>query len=128
MKLAKLQPSAEATPEAWLRRVTIDLTGLPPTVEERQAFLDAVKKDNDKAYEAVVDRLLASPRYGERWASVWLDAVRYADSRGLGQDGRRTVWKYRDWVIKAFNQDMPFDQFTIKQLAGDLLNSLLSMT
>ena len=88
---------------------------------ERAAFLEAVEWNGDAAYAAAVDRLLASPAFGERWASVWLDQVRYADSRGLGLDRRRTVWPYRDWVVRAFNDDLPFDQFTVKQLAGDLL-------
>ncbi|QDV22401.1 PSD1 and planctomycete cytochrome C domain-containing protein [Aureliella helgolandensis] len=117
-----LEPTPAATPERWLRRVSLDLIGLPPSPEERAAFLDAVHRDGEAAYEAEVDRLLDSPAFGERWASVWLDAMRYADSRGLGLDGRRTIWKYRDWVIRAFNQDMPYDQFTIRQLAGDLLS------
>ncbi|MCR9199594.1 MAG: PSD1 and planctomycete cytochrome C domain-containing protein [Planctomycetaceae bacterium] len=116
-----LTPSASAEPVRWLRRVTLDLTGLPPTLSDRHEFLTAVAVDESAAREAVVDRLLADPAFGERWASVWLDQVRYADSRGLGADGRRTIWKYRDWVIAALNADMPFDEFTIKQIAGDLL-------
>lgn len=116
-----LQPSPKASPERWLRRVTLDLTGLPPTPAERTAFLADQATRGDAAFAAVADRLLQSPAYGERWASVWLDQVRYADSRGLGMDGPRSVWKYRDWVIKAFNADMPFDAFTVKQFAGDLL-------
>ncbi len=118
---AKLEPSVEAEPDRWLRRVSLDLTGLPPTPAERSEFLEAVNNVGEEAYRAAVDRLLASESFGERWASVWLDLVRYADSKGLGQDGRRSIWKYRDWVIKAFNSDLPFDQFTIKQIAGDLL-------
>lgn len=114
-------PAPDAPPAQWLRRVTLDLTGLPPTPEEHDAFLIAAEQDGDSAYEETVDRLLNSNAYGERWASVWLDQIRYADSRGLGADGRREIWKYRDWVIDAFNDDMPFDQFTIKQIAGDLL-------
>jgi hypothetical protein len=116
-----LKPSPEATPARWLRRVTLDLTGLPPTPEERAAFLSDIEAEPDTAHETVVDRLLASPQFGERWASVWLDQVRYADSKGLGADTRRNIWKYRDWVIDSFNDDMPYDQFTIKQIAGDLL-------
>lgn len=116
-------PSPDASPERWLRRASLDLTGLPSTPSEREQFLrslaDAI--DPDSVYEAAVDRLLESPAFGERWASMWLDLVRYADSKGLGIDGRRSIWKYRDWVICAFNEDMPFDEFTIKQLAGDLL-------
>ncbi len=109
----KIQPAPDAEGYRWLRRATLDLTGLPPSVEELRSF--------DGNREAVVDRLLASPRFGERWAAVWLDQVRYADSRGLGVDGKRTIWKYRDWVIDAFNSDMGYDDFTIKQIAGDLL-------
>lgn len=113
-----LAPTREAAPADLLRRVSLDLTGLPPTLAELDAFL--VDQD-PKAYEKQVDRLLDSPHFGERWASVWMDLARYADSEGLGQDHRRDVWKYRDWLIQAFNRDMPFDQFTIEQLAGDLL-------
>lgn len=113
-----LHPSKEASKAALLRRVSLDLTGLPPTLEELDAFL----ADSDpKAYESQVERLLKSPHFGERWASVWMDLARYADSEGLGQDHRRDVWKYRDWLVQAFNEDMPFDEFTIEQLAGDLL-------
>ncbi len=118
---AGLPPSPEASAERWLRRVSLDLTGLPPTPQERAEFLAAIERSGETAWQDVVDRLLQSPRFGERWASVWLDVVRYADSKGLGQDGRRTIWKYRDWVIRAFNDDMPFNEFTIRQLAGDLL-------
>ena len=114
-------PSQDALPHRWLRRVTLDLTGIPPTPEQRKSFLESVASDGPTAYEKVVDRLLASSAYGERWASVWLDQVRYADSKGLGLDGRRNIWKYRDWVIDAFNNDMPYSDFTIKQLAGDLI-------
>lgn len=121
MRQAGLAPAPEADPQRWLRRVTLDLTGLPPTPEELAEFLQAVEAQGAAAYEATVDRLLKSPAFGERWASVWLDVVRYADSKGLGLDGRRTIWKYRDWVIRAFNADMPFDEFTVKQIAGDLL-------
>lgn len=116
-----LKPNDETKPERWLRRASIDLIGLPPTQDDRNQFMFDLQVDKERAYGLAVDRLLNSPRFGERWASIWLDAVRYADSRGLGQDGRRTVWKYRDWVIKAFNADMPYDQFTIRQIAGDLL-------
>ncbi|WP_235908963.1 DUF1553 domain-containing protein [Roseiconus nitratireducens] len=116
-----IDPSPNATPERWLRRVTLDLTGLPPTLEDRNAFLNDVDVSGNAAYERVVDRLLGSDEYGERWASIWLDQVRYADSKGLGMDARRNIWKYRDWVIDAINRDLPYDQFTIKQIAGDLL-------
>lgn len=114
----KLKPGAEADRAQWLRRVTFDLIGLPPTPEEITAFLG---DKSPSAYETVVDRLLASPKFGERWASPWLDAARYADSMGFEKDPLRTVWPYRDWVIRALNDDLSFDQFTIKQLAGDLL-------
>ncbi len=113
-----LSPSAEADRETLLRRVTLDLTGLPPTIEEIEAFL---ADRQPGAYERVVDRLLASPAYGERWAVPWLDAARFADSNGYQRDGRRENWAFRDWVIDAFNADMPFDRFTIEQIAGDLL-------
>ena len=116
-----IKPASDERPERWLRRVSLDLIGLPPTQQQRQAFLQQLKQDHQSAYEAVVDRLLASPRFGERWASPWFDQVRYADSRGQGEDSPRTIWKYRDWVIEALNNDMPYDQFTIKQIAGDLL-------
>lgn len=114
----KLKPSPEAERAQWLRRVSFDLTGLPPTPEELKAFR---ADKSDAAYSKVVDRLLASPSFGERWASPWLDAARHADSMGFEKDPLRTVWPYRDWVIRALNADLPFDQFTIKQLAGDLL-------
>lgn len=113
-----LPPSPEADKTTLLRRVSLDLTGLPPTVAERTDFL---RDTSPKAYENVVDRLLASPRYGERWAALWLDLARYGDSQGYQKDKARTIWPYRDWVIDAFNRDMPFDQFTVEQLAGDLM-------
>ena len=116
-----IQPSPDATPERWLRRVTLDLTGLPPSPEERAAFLSEVQGSPQTAYSKCVDRLLDSQDYGQRWASVWLDQVRYADSKGLGLDARRNIWKYRDWVIDALNRDLPYDEFTVKQIAGDLL-------
>ncbi len=113
-----LKPSPEANKETLLRRVSLDLTGLPPTPVEIDDFLaDA----SPQAYDRVVDRLLASPHYGEKMAMKWLDLARYADTHGYEKDQRRTMWPYRDWVIDAFNQDMPFDRFTIEQLAGDLL-------
>ncbi|MBM3980814.1 MAG: DUF1549 domain-containing protein [Planctomycetes bacterium] len=114
----KLAPSKEADKAALIRRVTLDLTGLLPTPAEVDAFL---KDDSPQAYEKVVDRLLTSPHYGERQARHWLDLARYADSNGYTIDGPRQIWAYRDWVIKALNDDMPFDQFTREQLAGDLL-------
>jgi mono/diheme cytochrome c family protein len=113
-----LQPSPEADRPTLLRRVSLDLTGLPPTHEEMRAFL---ADNSPNAWDKVVDRLLASPHYGERWGRHWLDAARYADSDGYSIDGPRPIWKYRDWVIKAFNDDMPFTEFTIDQIAGDLL-------
>src|SRR6185295_8594414 len=112
------RPSPEATPGALIRRVSLDLTGLPPTVAEVDAFLADTSPD---AYDRLVDRLLASPHYGERWARLWLDLARYADTHGYEKDERRIMWPYRDWVIDAFNRDEPFDQFSIEQLAGDLL-------
>ncbi len=113
-----LQPSPEAPRETLIRRVSLDLTGLPPTPEEVSAFL---ADQAPGAYERVVDRLLASPRYGEKMAQQWLDFARYADSNGFQSDGARQMWPWRDWVIRAFNSNQPFDQFTIEQLAGDLL-------
>ena len=105
----QLSPARDAAPSRWLRRATLDLTGLPPTPEAIKRFLQEVSNDGEAAYTSTVDKLLKSPAYGERWASVWLDQVRYADSRGLGADGRREIWKYRDWVIDALNDDMPFE-------------------
>lgn len=114
-----LSPSPEAGKSALLRRVSLDLTGLPPTPAEQASFLADSSPD---AYEKQVDRLLASPRYGERWASMWLDLARYADTKGYEKDMERPgVWPYRDWVIDAFNRNMPYDRFVITQLAGDLL-------
>jgi hypothetical protein len=113
-----LQPSPAASKEEWLRRVTFDLTGLPPRVADADAFL---ADDSPRAFEKVVDRLLASPHFGERLAMDWLDAARYADSFGYQADGDSHVWPWRDWVIAAFNRNLPFDQFLTWQLAGDLL-------
>jgi hypothetical protein len=113
-----LRPSAEADRTTLIRRVTLDLTGLPPTPAEVDAFLQDASPD---AYEKVVDRLLASPRYGERMAARWLDAARYADTNGYQTDGERIMWRWRDWVIEAYNANMPFDQFTLEQIAGDML-------
>src|SRR5581483_6022544 len=113
------RPAPEAAPAALLRRVTLDLTGLPPTPEEVDAFVHSA--DRQAAYEAVVDRLLRSPRFGERMALDWLDAARYADTNGYFSDQERQLWRWRDWVIGAFNRNLPFDQFTVEQLAGDLL-------
>ncbi|HEU4754139.1 MAG TPA: DUF1549 and DUF1553 domain-containing protein, partial [Armatimonadota bacterium] len=113
-----IRPSPPADRVTLLRRLHLDLTGLPPSPEEVGAFLGDHRPG---AYERVVDRLLASPAYGERWARHWLDLARYADSNGYTVDGPRQMWLYRDWVIRAFNSDMPFDRFTVEQLAGDLL-------
>ena len=113
-----LSPAPEASREQLLRRVTFDLIGLPPTLEEIDAFQHDTSAD---AYEQTVDRLLASPHYGERMTMDWLDVARYADSHGYHADGYRMVWPWRDWVIKAFNENLPFDQFTTWQMAGDLL-------
>ena len=121
--LAKLDqkgfsPSERASKEKLIRRVTFDLTGLPPTVAEVNQFLADTSPD---AYEKLVDRLLASPHYGERMATEWLDVARYADSHGYQDDGMRNMWPWRDWVIRSFNQNMPYDQFITWQLAGDML-------
>ncbi len=118
---AGLKPSEPAPPEKLIRRVSLDLIGLPPTPTEIDAFIIAAAQDADAAYLALVDRLLTSPHYGERWGRWWLDQARYADSNGYSIDAPRSIWKFRDWVINALNADMPFDQFTIEQLAGDLL-------
>ncbi|MFT4540046.1 MAG: hypothetical protein ACI835_002495 [Planctomycetota bacterium] len=113
-----LQPAQEADRATLLRRLSLDLIGLPPTPAELAHFVESQHED---AYGRVVERLLASPHFGERWASVWLDMARYADSSGYGSDPLRDIWRYRDWVIEALNEGMPFDEFTIQQLAGDLL-------
>ncbi|NNM30524.1 MAG: DUF1553 domain-containing protein, partial [Akkermansiaceae bacterium] len=120
-----LTPSKPAPPVQWLRRTTFALTGLPPTAGEIRSF-EAARRDapdDDGAYDAVVEALLASPHFGERWAAVWLDLARYADSMGYEKDAVRTIWPYRDWLIRALNDDLPYDQFVIKQLAGDLLDN-----
>jgi hypothetical protein len=114
----QLKPSAEASKATLLRRVTLDLTGLPPTPAELDSFLADKAPD---AYEKRVDQLLASPRYGEKMAMQWLDLARYADTHGYHIDSHRDMWHWRDWVIQAFNKNMPYDQFTVEQLAGDLL-------
>ncbi len=121
--LAKLEEhqfslSQTADRYALIRRLSLDLTGLPPTPEEANAF---VQDNAPKAYERLVDRLLESQRYGEHWARMWLDLARYADTKGYEKDQPREIWRYRDWVIEALNTDMPYDQFTLEQLAGDLL-------
>ena len=113
-----LSPGPQADRWTLLRRWSLDLTGLPPSLEDQHAFLG---DESPTALENAVDRLLASPQYGEHWARKWLDLARYADSAGYADDPARTIWAYRDWVIQALNRDIPFDQFTIEQLAGDLL-------
>ncbi|HEV3386511.1 MAG TPA: PSD1 and planctomycete cytochrome C domain-containing protein [Gemmata sp.] len=113
-----LSPSPTADKYTLIRRVYLDLIGMPPTPEKADAF---VKDNSPDAYEKVVDHLLASPKYGERWARKWLDLARYADTNGYEKDRQRSIWAYRDWVIQALNDDMPFDRFTIEQLAGDML-------
>ena len=113
-----MSPSPEADRETLIKRLSCDLAGIPPTPEEIDAFVGDRSAD---AYERLVDRLLASEHYGERLALPWLDAARYADSNGFQQDGDTWQWIWRDWVVRALNDDLPFDQFTIWQLAGDLL-------
>ena len=120
LQTTKLQPAHQARKETLIRRLTLDLTGLPPTIKELDAFL--ADQDED-AYERVVDRLLESKKYGEQMARIWLDSARYADTHGLHLDNERQIWPYRNWVINAFNQNMPFNEFTIEQLAGDLMPS-----
>ncbi len=114
----KLAPSPEAEKATLLRRVALDLTGLPPSQKLAEQFLN---DSSSTAYERAVDSLLADPGFGERWATVWLDLARYADSKGYERDVRRNIWRYRDWLVRAFNEDKPYDQFLTEQLAGDLL-------
>ncbi len=118
LETKKLPPNEEATPERLLRRVTLDLTGVPPTLAELDNFQS---EPSDDAYREIVERLLSSPRFGERMSMEWLDAARYADTNGYQGDRERTMWPWRDWVIDAINQNMPYDEFTVWQLAGDLL-------
>jgi hypothetical protein len=118
LEKAGLKPSPEADRYTLARRVALDLTGLPPSLAAVDRFINDKSPD---AYEKFVDEMLKSPAYGERWAHVWLDLARYADSRGYATDNPRSIWKYRDWVVEALNTNMPFDQFTIEQIAGDLL-------
>ncbi|MEI8090459.1 MAG: PSD1 and planctomycete cytochrome C domain-containing protein [Opitutaceae bacterium] len=118
LALEKITPSPAADPTTLIRRVCLDLTGLPPTPAETTAFLNDSRPD---AYARLVERLLASPHYGERWARPWLDVARYSDSNGYSIDAPRQMWKYRDWVVSALNQDKPYNEFVIEQLAGDLL-------
>ncbi len=117
---AGLKPSFEAEPAVLMRRLYLDVTGLPPSPGQIEDFL---ARPTDEAYRGKVEELLASPQYGEHWARHWLDLARYADSNGYQHDDLREIWPYRDWVIRAFNDDMPFDQFTVEQLAGDLLEA-----
>lgn len=121
LKPSGLAPSPAADPVTLIRRVSLDLTGLPPSINEVDEFLTEFAQNPDAAYAQLVDRLLESPHYGERWGRWWLDQARYADSNGYSVDAPRSIWKYRDWVVNALNDDMPFDQFTVEQLAGDLL-------
>jgi hypothetical protein len=116
-----LKPSREASPATWLRRVSLDLTGLPPSPAELDSFSNDVKARGEKAYVGAVDRLLASPRYGERMALDWLDVARYADTHGFNNDSSRSMWRWRDWVVQSFNRNMPYDRFLTDQLAGDML-------
>src|SRR5262245_49788911 len=116
-----IAPSPEADARTLIRRLSLDLTGLLPQPEEVVSFVKASARNKEAAYNALVERLLSSPHYGERWGRHWLDQARYADSNGYTIDGERVMWPYRDWVIKAFNDDLPFDRFTVEQLAGDLL-------
>jgi hypothetical protein len=113
-----LAPSPEAERATLIRRVSLDLIGLPPTPDEVASF---TADERAEAYDELVDRLLAAPQFGERWARPWLDLARYADSHGFQRDDLRQIWAFRDWVIQALNANMPFDQFTVEQLAGDLL-------
>lgn len=117
----KLTPSPVANPATLIRRSTLDLIGLPPTPQEIREFEAAAAKDLPSAYQELINRLLSSPHFGERWGRWWLDQARYADSHGYSIDGEREIWKYRDWVIASLNENKPFDQFTVEQLAGDLL-------
>lgn len=117
---SQLPPAPQADRYTLIRRVSLDLIGLPPTPEQIRHFID---DSLPGAYDRLVQRLLDSPRFGERWASIWLDQARYADTKGYEKDEHRTMWPYRDWVIRAFNADMPFDQFAVEQIAGDLLDN-----
>ena len=121
LKEINLQPSAPADHATLCRRLHLDLVGLPPTPEQVAAFEKAATVDRQIAVEELADRLIASPAYGERWARKWLDLARYADTNGYEKDRDRSIWPYRDWVINALNADMPFDRFTVEQLAGDML-------
>jgi mono/diheme cytochrome c family protein len=124
LEQASLRPSPTAGPLVLLRRLSLDLVGLPPTLEEMEAFQANVERHGrEEAFRQEVERLLSSPHYGERWGQAWLDSARYADSDGYEKDKPRDVWMYRDWVVKALNDDLPYDQFLVDQIAGDLLPS-----
>ena len=116
--MSQMKPSPDADRRTWLRRATLDLTGLPPTPVEVDRFLSDTRPN---AYALAADRLLASPAYGEHWARVWMDLARYADSKGYEKDLGRSIWRWRDWVTDAYNSDIPYDRFSMLQLAGDLL-------
>ena len=118
----KTEPAPQADPHTLIRRATFDLIGLPPTPEEIAGFATAWKANPTKAWESLIDRLLASPHYGERWAQHWLDVTRYADTGGMANDYERSnMWRYRDYVIRSLNNDKPYNQFVLEQLAGDQL-------
>jgi Protein of unknown function (DUF1549)/Protein of unknown function (DUF1553)/Planctomycete cytochrome C len=121
LEAISLKPSPSASATEWLRRASFDLTGLPPAREDIEPFVREWRTNVDEAKAKATNRMLSSPAFGERWAAVWLDLARYSDTYGFEKDPHRDIWPYRDWVIRAFNADMPFDQFTIDQLAGDLL-------
>ncbi len=123
LKSEGIEPNPEADPRTLLRRLSLDLIGLPPTPEVSDAFEKAFSANPDDALAGAIDRLLASPHFGERMALAWLDAARYGDSNGFQQDGNRHQWPWRDWVVDAYNRNMPFDRFTVEQLAGDLLEN-----
>jgi hypothetical protein len=118
LKKMELKPSAEADKATLLRRASLDLTGIPSSPGVREQFMNS---NASNAYEVLVDSLLASPHFGERWTALWMDLARYADSKGYEKDDRRNIWRYRDWLIKAFNEDKRYDVFLKEQLAGDLL-------
>ena len=116
---AKISPAPQASPEQLIRRATFDLTGLPPKPAEMTRFLASWEEDPERAWSELLDRLLQSPHYGERWAQHWLDVVRYADTSGFSNDYERSnAWRYRDYVIRSFNDDKPYDQFIVEQIAG----------
>ena len=120
LETENLPISKDASRHAWIRRVFLDITGLPPTIEQAEQFYN---DQENGAYEKVVDHLLSSDAYGEHWARMWLDLARFADTKGYEKDLHRDMWRYRDWLIKALNEDMRYDQFTIEQLAGDMLTN-----